>query len=53
MTTVPAVFLARPRTRELHPVAHGYVGYLELVERLFTLLERDGDGSDSTASGAL
>ena len=37
--TVPALFLARPDTREIHPVAFGYVGHLELAERIYTVLE--------------
>lgn len=37
--TVPALFIARPDTREIHPVAFGYVGHLELAQRIYTILE--------------
>ena len=37
--TVPALFIARPDSREIHPVAFGYVGHLELAERIYTVLE--------------
>ena len=37
--TVPALFIARPDSREIHPVAFGYVVHLELAERIYTVLE--------------
>lgn len=40
--TVPAVFLVNPRTRDIHPVAYGFVSIPELRKRIDSLLRRDG-----------
>nr|MBS0019751.1 conjugal transfer protein TraF [Gammaproteobacteria bacterium] len=40
--TVPAVFLVNPRTRDIHPVAYGFVSLPELRKRIYSLLGHDG-----------